>query len=144
MKNSRRVIWPDGLQRWYSVYDETALHRLDGPAVIHVNGDKEWWQYGSRHRRNGPAIERTDGRKEWRINDLLHREDGPAYISQDGTKEWRIHGLLHRNDGPAVERPDGSVEWYLRDQKYQDINEWGVACGIFNTEEFVRIKLEYG
>ena len=31
-------------------------HKLDGPAVIHVNGDTEYWQYGKRHREDGPAV----------------------------------------------------------------------------------------
>ncbi len=33
------------------------LHKLDGPALIYVNGDKSWYKHGRRHRIDGPAIE---------------------------------------------------------------------------------------
>ena len=41
------------------------LHRYDGPAVIHSNGDTEWFQYGKRHRLNGPAVVMV---KRWRTS----------------------------------------------------------------------------
>lgn len=33
------------------------LHRLDGPAVIWEDGDKEYWVNGKLHRLDGPAME---------------------------------------------------------------------------------------
>lgn len=32
------------------------LHREDGPAVIHYNGDTCWYYNGNLHNDNGPAI----------------------------------------------------------------------------------------
>ena len=44
----------------YTFADGT-LHREDGPAVIHPDGDKYWYQYGKLHRDDGPAIEYSNG-----------------------------------------------------------------------------------
>jgi hypothetical protein len=40
-------------------------HRDDGPAIEHVSGSKEWFQYGRRHRLDGPALEWHTGAKYW-------------------------------------------------------------------------------
>lgn len=40
---------------------------MDGPAMEHVNGSKEWWINGNKHRVDGPAYEGMDGSKEWWI-----------------------------------------------------------------------------
>ncbi len=55
------------------------FHRVDGPAVIHVNGTKSWYQNGKRHRENRPAIINSDGRKTWFINNKQYTE-GDYYI----------------------------------------------------------------
>jgi hypothetical protein len=53
----------------------------DQPAIIYVNGTKEWYQHGLFHRDN----------------------DQPAIISASGSKGWYQHGKLHRdNDQPAI------------------------------------------
>jgi hypothetical protein len=44
------------------------LHREDGPAIEHSNGDKYWYLNGKRHREDGPAIEYADGTKYWYLN----------------------------------------------------------------------------
>lgn len=41
------------------------LHKLDGPARVYSNGNKEWWFNGKLHRIDGPAIENSDGLIEW-------------------------------------------------------------------------------
>ena len=69
-------------------------HRLDGPAVIMANGDREWW---------------VDGR--------LHREGAPTRLLKDGLFEgWRVHGDLHREGTPAVIYPNGGREWWEHDE----------------------------
>jgi hypothetical protein len=68
------------------------LHRLDGPAIEHADGTRQWWVDGKRHRLDGPAIEHTDGSREWYVDGKLHRLDGPAYEDADGTREWFIEG----------------------------------------------------
>ena len=50
----------------------------------------KWWFNENRqlHRENGPAVEHSDGNKFWYINDKCHREDGPAREYADGRKSW--------------------------------------------------------
>jgi hypothetical protein len=43
-------------------------HRLDGPAVEFVGGDKYWFVDNERHRLDGPAVDNSDGDKHWYIN----------------------------------------------------------------------------
>jgi hypothetical protein len=57
----------DSDTKCWVLVDRNILHRLDGPAVIYTNGDKEWFFMGMRHRIGGPAIEYIDGYKEWWI-----------------------------------------------------------------------------
>ena len=57
---------------------EGQLHRVNGPAVIYADGDKEWWQNDRLHRTDGPAIEDADGTKAWylkgkRLTEEAHR-----------------------------------------------------------------------
>ena len=73
-------------------YPHKALHRADGPAVIHA------------------------GHQSWYINGKKHRVDGPATVYTNGYKEWWINGKLHRIDGPAAEHSDGYTAWYIHSQ----------------------------
>lgn len=73
----------------------------------------------------------------------LHNDDGPAMILETSSI-WFHKGRHHRVDGPAVEYLDGSCYWWIDGEIYRDMNEWGKAAGIFDTEEFVMLKLEYG
>ena len=74
-----RAIKPDGTRESYSSgfrneeYSSEPPRRLltsvrDEPAVIHVDGTKEWWRLGRKHRENGPAVVYPDGREEWWLN----------------------------------------------------------------------------
>lgn len=38
------VVFPDGSKQWYL---SNKLHRLDGPAIVKVDGTEEWWYNGS-------------------------------------------------------------------------------------------------
>lgn len=44
------------------------LHRLNGPAIIDVDGHQEWYENGVRHRLTGPAVIRPDGTELWCVN----------------------------------------------------------------------------
>ena len=48
---------------------------------------------GQRHRVEGPAVECVNGDKFWYQNDLLHRDVGPAVEYNHGRKSWYLHGL---------------------------------------------------
>jgi uncharacterized Fe-S cluster-containing protein len=71
------------------------LHRVDGPAVEHASGTKEWYVDGKRHRVGGPAIEYSDGDKAWWVDGKLHRVDGPAVEYTDGNKVWYVDGIFY-------------------------------------------------
>jgi hypothetical protein len=47
---------------------------------------------GTLGRLEGPAVEHSTGTKEWWMNNQLHREDGPAYEGANGKKEWWLSG----------------------------------------------------
>jgi hypothetical protein len=55
-----------GTKRWR--LPNGKKHRVDGPAVEDVDGDKHWYLNGRRHRIDGPAVEFADGRKLWYLN----------------------------------------------------------------------------
>ena len=46
---------------------ENKLHRLDGPAIEHVNGNHQWYLNGKRHRLDGPAVSFFNT-QEWWVN----------------------------------------------------------------------------
>lgn len=69
------------------------LHRLDGPSVRYINGDKSWFKNGEKHREDGPAIEYKNGTNYWYLNGKLHRDNGPAVEWSDGYKEWWVNGI---------------------------------------------------
>ena len=68
------------------------LHRLDGPACEHSNGDKKWYIDGKLHRTDGPAMELSNGDKSWWVDGYLHRLDGPAVEYSNGYKLWYVKG----------------------------------------------------
>ena len=96
------------------------LHRLHGPAIEFVKGDRRWYQNGKLHRPEGPAIEDVNGDKEWFQNGKCHRLDGPAVEYANGHKVWYQNGKRHRLNGPAIECPDGTKAWYLEGIKLSE------------------------
>jgi hypothetical protein len=66
--------------------------------VVDLNGTKLWKNKNNQiHRIDGPAIEHSCGAKEWWQNDLLHRIDGPAIEYNDGKKYWYKNGIRIEN-----------------------------------------------
>lgn len=63
MQVYRVEVYNNGDQFWKN--EEGLLHRLDGPAVEHADGSKEWCIDGKYHRTDGPAVEYADGYKAW-------------------------------------------------------------------------------
>lgn len=59
---------------YYKYSDFTCVHREDGPAIIHDDGDAFWYQNNVRHREGGPAIEYADGDKHWFIAGIEYTE----------------------------------------------------------------------
>jgi len=82
----------NGRTEYYQDDSELNLHREDGPAIVWIDGNMEWWLNGLRHREDGPALLWHDGHKEWWLNGVLHRIDGPAIINYCGDKFWFYYG----------------------------------------------------
>ena len=53
------------------------FHKLDGPAIEWLNGEKEWWRSGMRHREDGPAFIFPNGGgvgcKKWYLNGCFYK-----------------------------------------------------------------------
>ena len=64
------------------------------------DGNKWWSLNGKLHREDGPAIIRINGIKEYFIHNKRHRLDGPAWISSVSSfrNEWFINGKLVTNE----------------------------------------------
>ena len=105
-----------GTRRYYNSAGQR--HRVEGPAVECVNGDKFWYQNDLLHRDDGPAIEYADGTRCWCQNGLRHRENAPAMEYPNGAKHWFYNDRLHRIGGPAVEYANGDKSWYLHGVRY--------------------------
>jgi predicted lipoprotein with Yx(FWY)xxD motif len=117
----------DGTLTWRHA---KAKHRsFDEPAVIHPNGDKEWWFRGVRHReKDMPAVVRLNGNKEWWLKGKRYREgDKPVYETGDGHFESWADGRFHIRDvdlkpgeirceqwgkDPDIYKSDGTIEEY--------------------------------
>ena len=124
---SKLIIHENGTQEWRSANGNP--HRLDGPAIIHIDGYQAWFINGLRHRTDGPAIQ-ADSYQEWYLNGLLHRIGGPAIIWSSGDQEWYVNGVRHREDGPATIFPQrdgylGNQFWYLNGKNVTNtVKKW--------------------
>lgn len=118
MKRDRNIhTIVEGVHYWRNQKNE--LHRLDGPAVIHI----------------------AEGWMEWYVNNKLHREDGPAHIHPRFFKSWYKHGKLHRLDGPSIVDKSGSTTYYLNGNIIVDPYIIGIMDG--NPENLIYLKLKY-
>jgi hypothetical protein len=97
---------------------------------------------GQLHRTDGPAVEHANGDKAWYLNDQLHRTDDPAVEFANGTKYWYLDGKVHRTDGPAVEHANGTNEWQLNGQELS-FDQWLEANTELSDQQRVMLKLEY-
>jgi hypothetical protein len=104
-------------------------HRIDGPAIIRKNGNKEWWRFGKLHRDSSPAVELATGSTAWYKDGMKHRVDGPAIERANGDKGWFLNDVRHRVDGPAIELGNGSKFWYLDGKKHRSPSVLGQAVG---------------
>lgn len=86
-----RIETNDSGSRFY-LNSAGEVHRTDGPAVIHADGTKLWYQNGQCHRTDGPAIEWYDGTESWYQNGKRHRIDGAAIVYSGGYMAWFING----------------------------------------------------
>ena len=101
-----------GNERWHNELGQ--LHRTDGPAVIHSNGDQFWYLNGMKHRTDGPAVIFTSGYQIWHLNGHLHRTNGPAIIYPNGDKQYWIRGnRLTEDEFNDIIQDEEHLNWYL-------------------------------
>ena len=84
------------------------LYKLTNGKFVRNNGDIEHYQNGRLHRKNGPAIEHANGNKEWYINGKRRcKNDGHAVENTDGYKLWFENGNWYDVDGFPIKRNNG-------------------------------------
>lgn len=128
----------------HDLFHELEISSLEDGVHIDKRNVRYYVEDHEIHREDGPAIIWPNDRVEWYHKGIRHREDGPAITARNTYKEWWVNGDLHREDGPAVEYSTGDVEWWYKDNIFEDVDEWGRAVGIVDTEDFVLLKLKYG
>lgn len=120
-------------------YKKGIPHRTSGPAVVHENGEKEYWVNGENVSEDvfyeKYATVTKDGTVNFRdqsipktftgtclrkddtyvvVNGTLHSETAPAFVSKDGkTQKWYLNGKPHRENGPAVILSNGEVQYWV-------------------------------
>ncbi len=72
---------------YYYLNNSGRKHRLDGPSLKNLFGDKIWFKNGLWHRENGPAQEWYDGQKRYYL-------DGYPYPEREYWKIFRFKGYL--------------------------------------------------
>lgn len=94
---SSKIIMEQGTIIW--LLSETVgstkpiIHNIDGPAVIHTDGTREWRNMGILHRIDGPAKEVATGEQQWWYEGQRHRLDGPAIVKANPSeRSWWING----------------------------------------------------
>lgn len=99
------------------------LHREDGPALIHNNGQAEWYLFGEEISPLKWALTLGfTGETPW--------VESRGHSCHDARAFWK-EGLLHREDGPAIFHEAGWVKWYLEGKQILDEAGWGL-CTKFN------------
>jgi hypothetical protein len=79
------------------------IHREDGPAIIHHDGDKSWLQNSQYHRLDGPAKEwYADGFLAWFIN---------GYDVTDEIHQWAVERDIDLNNLSELDKCAIIMEW---------------------------------
>lgn len=78
--------------------NERFPHRDDDlPALMYLDGHKEWWYRGFRHREGDkPAVIYPDGSEEYYRYGSLHRIDLPARITTTEIEYWENGKMIKR------------------------------------------------
>ena len=100
MKTHGRVAQRVGALRywrdWRGRAEDIGMHRLQGPAVEHDDGSKEWYQKGLLHRLDGPAKEMTEelaedeNRCEYYYADAIVVPKKEAYVKMAAIAEEMV------------------------------------------------------
>lgn len=106
-------------------------HRLNGPAVIEVDGTEKWYYKGHLHRVEGPAVTKADGTQEWYLEGRLQKRIEPnGWVSHFNAK-----GKLHNPVGYATYNEKEDIyevringhlfmEYYYDPQNNKMVKKW--------------------
>ncbi len=101
------------------------LHRLDGPALIKLNGTMKYYQNDELHRIGGPAVIKHDKLMYYQHDELhidpLNNVQRPTVIYSNGSVDYHWHNKLHRLDGPAIIKINRVVEYYQNGERHRDL-----------------------
>ncbi len=67
------------------------IHRLDGPAIERINGDKIWVFNGRQHRLEGPALEFENGYQEWWVHGIFQHSMANGVKCKDKQRHFYFH-----------------------------------------------------
>jgi hypothetical protein len=84
LERSSKII-KNGIEIW--ILPNGEYHRELGPAIIHPNGTKEWYQDGLRHNPKGPAVIKGIREEFWVNGDMFTRDEFIQWIEDDYSKE---------------------------------------------------------
>jgi len=95
-------------------------------SIIEFDGCyKAWYKNNKLHRENGPAVEHFNGDKAWYLNGKLHREDGPAVEYVNGNKAWYLNGeSITRENHKIITRLERQKSLFTIEEIAQYINGW--------------------
>lgn len=76
---------------------------------------------------------------------LFHVESFPdgLHIRPDRSQVYVKDGMLHREDGPAVIYYDGGISFWYQHRPYFYLDDYAKAAGIFDTDVYIMLKLQY-
>lgn len=120
--------------------EKSSYHRLDGPSIIHNNGEKIWYAFGKIHRCNGPAIEYETGAKEYFLYGKHYSEE--EYCKLTGWKH-PVKEIKVDEEKVVPVKDDPFKEYWLNG--YKCINEMAFNTKLANikfNEQLAKEKAE--
>ena len=98
-KFTRVVVDNIGTKRWYLGNKLHWMGRplniqMEISSGVSRGRNIGWMVKGELHRVDGPAVEWVDGNKIWFFKGELHRVDGPAVIRPNKREEWWRDGIF--------------------------------------------------
>lgn len=112
--------------------DDNDFTREDGPALLTINNDYEYYLKGKRHNNLGPDYISIDGEITYYINDQLNNFYGPAVYKENGDMYFYLNNQIHNYNGPAVIKNTGEIVYFILGRKH---NEDAGAIQNINDEE---------
>ena len=65
----------------FQILPNEVYHREDDPAIVYLDGEKEWWKNGKLNRGNGPAVELNNGGQIVNYTEKMAQPNGNSHFS---------------------------------------------------------------